>query len=88
VADTLVEIRSCCGEGLCPHAELSRLSDPDDPVEQRVEEAGRSVACTCPTLDQDRLRACFGRLFDIDGDCRLFRRFQSAYHAERERLAE
>jgi|SRR5579884_1228098 len=77
------ERHGCCPQSQCSHAELSRIETPDDPVDDRIESAGRSVAATCPMLNSTQLRACFSSLFDITADCRLYGRFSAAYYSER-----
>ena len=77
------EHHGCCPQEQCSHAELSRLETPEDPIGDRVENAGRSVAATCPMLNPRQLENCFSKLFEITPDCHLYDRFRAAYRSER-----
>ena len=77
----------CCDDGSCLKTELSRLSDPDSPILDRVTVAACAVAHTCKNLDGAELEFCFSTLFETTPDCRLCQDFVVAYQTERDAIA-
>jgi hypothetical protein len=73
------DLRNCCHDETCPRIEWSHAFEPDDPIEARVEVAADKIAATCGRLSDEQLRSCFGRIFELTPECRLYDRFRNAY---------
>ncbi len=80
------EIRPCCDEPYCPREEISRFTDPDKPLSQRVRLIACRIADSCGPRPEETLRLCFSRLFDIPPECRMCDEFLDAYQMAEQAL--
>ncbi len=78
---------SCCDQDTCIRKQLASLLEPDSPIVDRICVAACVVAQTCHNLEEDDLRLCASRLFDVSPECELTNAFIVAYQTERDAMA-
>ena len=62
--------------------EWERLVPSDNPIETHIPKVARVLAGTCSNLGIDALALCFGKIFRIPAECRLFDHFKLEYASE------
>jgi len=82
-----VKRRSCCDEESCPRADISRLMEPESPLQDRVRVVARAVAWTCEKLGPEDVKQCFSRWFQLPPECMLCEEFAHAYQDEHDALS-
>jgi len=75
-----------CNREICPREIVTLAIDPRVRLRNTVREVAAEVAKLCGSVEEEDLKRCFSRLFQIGPDCLLWREFAREYQAARASL--